>query len=110
MNPRFEDIAIFPKFLLLVESDERSARYALAIEIFPPVMPSIALARNKTSNGTITTNVPRKAICILKVFEGKNKAKRNSNQPIDVPTLLNRRIFFLPYLSDHFPNIGDPIS
>ena len=26
INPRLEDIAIFPKFLLLVVSDERSAR------------------------------------------------------------------------------------
>src|SRR5690349_10439565 len=109
MNPKFEDIAIFPKFLLLDESDERSAKYALAIEMFPPVTPSIALARNNISSGIITTNVPRKTICILKV-EGKNKAKRNSNQPIDVPTLLKRSIFFLPYVSDHFPNIGDPIS
>ena len=62
MNPRLEDIAIFPKFLLLVESDERSARYALAIEIFPPVMPSIALARNNTSSAIITTNVPRRYV------------------------------------------------
>jgi hypothetical protein len=65
MNPRLEDIAIFPKFLLLVESDERSARYALAIEIFPPVMPSIALPRNRTSSGKITTNAPSKGILIL---------------------------------------------
>jgi hypothetical protein len=38
-NPKLEDIAIFPKFLLLVESDERSERYAFAIEKFPPVIP-----------------------------------------------------------------------
>ena len=62
MKPRLEDIAIFPKFLLLVESDERSERYAFAIEIFPLVIPSIALARNKRSNGRITTNVPSKGM------------------------------------------------
>jgi hypothetical protein len=38
-NPKLEDITIFPKFLLLVESDERSERYAFAIEKFPPVIP-----------------------------------------------------------------------
>ena len=83
----------------------------MATEIFPPVMPSIALARNKTSNGTMMTNVPRKAISILKDFsKDKNNAKRNSIQPTDVPALLNRRTFFLPKVSDHFPKTGAPIS
>ena len=105
-----EDIAIFPKFLLLVLSDERSARYALATEIFPPVTPSTALARNKISNGTIKTNVPRKGRLMLRDFSKGNNAKRKSIQPTDVPALLNRRTFFLPKISDHLPKIGDPIS
>jgi hypothetical protein len=74
-------------------------------------MPSIALARNKISKGRIMTNVPRNTISMLKDFsKGKNNAKRNSIQPTDVPTLLNRRTFFLPKISDHLPNIGAPIS
>ena len=67
------------------------------MEIFPPVMPSTALAMNKISNGTTTTNVPRNAIWMVKEFSvDKNSAKRNRIQPADVPTLLNTRTFFRP--------------
>jgi len=55
----------------------------LAIEIFPPVIPSVALAMNNISNGTTMTNVPRNAICILNFSVGKNSAKRNNIQPAD---------------------------
>ena len=57
------------------------------------------------------TKVPSKGRSILKTFSaGKNNAKRNNTQPIDVPALLKRRTFFLPYVSDHLPRIGAPIS
>ena len=67
------------------------------MEIFPPVIPSIALARNNRTNGTIIIIVPRKLRSMVKDFSaGKNKAKRNSIHPTEVPTLLNRRTFFRP--------------
>ena len=48
---------------------------------------------------------------MLKDFSiGKNNAKRNRTQPTDVPTLLNKRTFFRPKISDHLPNKGAPIS
>src|SRR5689334_9229182 len=106
INPRLEDMAILPKLLLLFSFDDISARYALATEMFPPVSPSINLARNNTSNGRVITKVPRREL-ILKIFSlGKNNATRKKIQPTSVPTLLNKSIFFLPYISDHLPNIG----
>ena len=50
IKPRLEDMAILPKLLLLFSFDDISARYALATEMFPPVSPSINLARNSTKN------------------------------------------------------------
>jgi hypothetical protein len=60
IKPRFEDIAILPKFLLLFSSEEISARYVLTTEILPPVIPSIDLAKNNTSNGRVITKVTKK--------------------------------------------------
>ena len=111
INPRFEDMAILPKLLLLFSFDEMSDRYALATEMFPPVNPSINLARNSTSSGRVITKDPKRAELTLKIFSlGKNNATRKNIQPISVPALLNRSIFFLPYVSDHLPNIGAPMS
>ena len=96
IKPRLEDTAILPKFLLLFSSDEISARYALATEILPPVIPSIG-AKNNTSNGSVIAKVPKRDESILKRFStGKNNAKRKNIQPISVPPLLTRRTFFRP--------------
>jgi hypothetical protein len=67
IKPRLADTAIFPKLLLRLSSDDMSARYALATEIFPPESPSMARARNNTSNGRLITIVPRIALSRLSV-------------------------------------------
>src|SRR5690242_2426920 len=48
IKPRLADIDSLPKFLLLSLSVETSARYALATEMLPPVIPSKALAKKIT--------------------------------------------------------------
>ncbi len=83
----------------------------MATERLPPVIPSIARAKNNISIGRMMTKVPSKGRSILKTFSaGENNAKRNNTQPIDVHELLKRRTFFLPCVSDHLPRIGAPIS
>jgi hypothetical protein len=81
-----EDIAIFPKFLLLFSSEEMSATYALATETFPPVSPSIALARNSATKGRVITKVPIVVESILnRLLTGKNNAIRKIIHPANVP-------------------------
>ena len=65
------------------------------MEIFPPVIPSINLAKNITTKGRDITKVPRSGELTLKIFSlGKNNATRKNIQPIKVPALLKRSIFF----------------
>jgi hypothetical protein len=99
INPRLEDMAILPKLLLLFSFDDISARYALATEIFPPVSPSINLARNNTSNGRVITKDPRRAELTLKIFSlGKNNATRKkSSQQVSRHYLKEVSFFFHKY-------------
>ena len=64
--------------------------------MFPPVNPSISLAKNRSNNGRVITKVPRKDELTLVFSLGKNNATRKNIQPTKVPALLNRSIFFLP--------------
>lgn len=74
----------------------------MATEIFPPVIPSIARARNNTSKGRLTTKVPR-ALFIENFSTGRSRAKIKNTQPMKVPALLNRRIFFCHTYQTIFP-------
>ncbi len=66
---------------------------------------------HRTTNGRVRTKVPRSDALTFKIFSlGKNKATRKNIQPIKVPALLKRSKFFLPYVSDHLPKIGAPMS
>jgi hypothetical protein len=86
IKPRLEDTAILPKFLLLFTSVETSARYALATDTLPPVIPSIDRAKNKTIKGIVITIAPKSGESMLKRFSmGRNNAKRKNIQPISVP-------------------------
>jgi hypothetical protein len=63
-----------------------SATYALATETFPPVSPSIALARNSTAKGRVRIKVPIIVELMLnKLLMGKNSAIRKIIHPADVP-------------------------
>jgi hypothetical protein len=86
IKPRLEDIAIFPKFLLLSSSEEMSATYASATETFPPVSPSIALARNSATKGRVIAKVPIIVESMLnRLLTGKNNAIRKIIHPASVP-------------------------
>ena len=63
-----------------------SATYALATETFPPVSPSIALARNSAAKGRVMIKVPIIVESMLnKLLMGKNNAIRKIIHPADVP-------------------------
>lgn len=111
MKPRLEDIAIFPKFLLLSLSVDTSAKYAFATDMFPPVIPSIPLAKNRIINGRVMTKEPATWESILCIGQtGTSNAAKKIIHPMNVPVLLTNSTFFLPILSDHFPKSGAPIS
>ena len=46
------------------------ARYAFATEIFPPVIPSTARARNNKIKGTLRTIVPTRVLSMLNFSTG----------------------------------------
>ncbi len=63
-----------------------SATYASATETFPPVSPSIPLARNNTAKGSVMAKVPIIEVSILnRLLTGKNKAARKTIHPANVP-------------------------
>jgi hypothetical protein len=70
----------------------------LATEMFPPVSPSINLAKNNISNRRVIAKVPRRDELTLKIFSlGKNNARRKNIQPTKVPALLEVSFFFRKY-------------
>ena len=74
-----------------------SATYALAIETFPPVNPSIARARRRTTNGSVTTNAPLTDESKRKSsVRGSPNAARNTSQETSVPAWLSNRILRRP--------------
>jgi hypothetical protein len=63
-----------------------SATYASATETFPPVSPSIALARNSATKGRVIAKVPIIVESMLnRLLTGKNNATRKIIHPASVP-------------------------
>jgi hypothetical protein len=93
--------------LLLFISVEISARCALATEILPLVILSKDLLTNNAINGKLV-KVPKIYELILIICKTrKNNTIRKIIQPAKVPSYLS--IYFLPRVSDNFPNIEAPI-
>jgi hypothetical protein len=61
--------------------------------------------------GRVIENVPNTVESIFNTeLMGRKRANKKINQEARVPVWLNRRIFLLPYRSDHLPKMGAPTS
>jgi hypothetical protein len=61
--------------------------------------------------GRVIENVPIIGESTFKTeLMGRKRANKKINQEARVPVWLSRRIFLLPYRSDHLPNMGAPTS